>query len=722
MAEASRLDARASRKALAITCTAAVIAGAAYYLCVRLTRRRVPKKPQEAFCQVLADNSDAPFRHLPAGEGGRQGVGEHPYASTIAVLLKEPAAEPAARTHRSANPQRVEDSPWQWIGTVEDLRRVASLLMAARRIAVDVEHNALRSYQGLTCLLQISTGEVDYLVDTLALHDHMHWLRPVMADPKIEKILHGAVNDVLWLQRDFHIYLVNVFDTEKACQVLGKDSRSLGHLLLTYCQVHADKSLQQADWRVRPLPPHLLLYARTDVHYLPFIADQLLAELLDAGDMQPSSSTQPSALQRARERSQLVTLTLYAKDTAEEVCAAAAASLLRRQANQAGASGTAAHRRGGEVLRDCVHALCCWRDSAARQADEGVPYIMQDSLLLLLAEQRPASTAALVELLAAHEAWEGAGTADRRAAHRAKQEYILTHAAEVVQLLQQASDGQRPWPGGEAAQVWPPRPQKHQASQEERQAALHRKRVQKFSAHSPVYENCKMLSMDGELLCYCDKRKLLWYETRGLADRICDDPATIQLRFAHKTGDQMQGFGAFYAQSKINRCVGCGEEGHYLRYRVVPSCYRRNFPVYLKSHRSHDIVLLCVDCHERASQAAERLKKQLAAEYGVPLLPPLGPPLVPTLPQHLASSSAPDAQQQEQLLSQAARPANRVVAAALERGGDDELNDLITRFRHCFLDAVKPLHLPQQWNVQHRARREFGEHSVYRAQPNMPST
>ena len=71
-----------------------------------------------------------------------------------------------------------------------------------------------------------------------------------------------------------------------------------------------------------------------------------------------------------------------------------------------------------------------------------------------------------------------------------------------------------------------------------------------------------------------------------------------------------------------NRCVGCGESGHYLRYHIVPSCYRRHFPLPLKSHRSHDIVLLCIDCHEQAHRAAERLKRCVSAEMGVPLLPP----------------------------------------------------------------------------------------------------
>lgn len=37
---------------------------------------------------------------------------------------------------------------------------------------------------------------------------------------------------------------------------------------------------------------------------------------------------------------------------------------------------------------------------------------------------------------------------------------------------------------------------------------------------------------------------------------------------------------------------------------------------------SHDVVLLCVACHELAQQAAEKLKQQLATECNVPLQPP----------------------------------------------------------------------------------------------------
>ena len=57
-------------------------------------------------------------------------------------------------------------------------------------------------------------------MDALALHDYLGpALNPIFSDPNIVKVLHGCANDVVWLQRDFHLYLVNVFDTEKAAQV-----------------------------------------------------------------------------------------------------------------------------------------------------------------------------------------------------------------------------------------------------------------------------------------------------------------------------------------------------------------------------------------------------------------------------------------------------------------------------------------------------------------------
>ncbi|KAK2997159.1 hypothetical protein RJ639_025690 [Escallonia herrerae] len=142
--------------------------------------------------------------------------------------------------------------------------------------------------------------------------------------------------------------------------------------------------------------------------------------------------------------------------------------------------------------------------------------------------------------------------------------------------------------------------------------------VQKFSCKSPVYHNCRIYANDGRLLCYCDRRKLEWYLRRDLAKLVEENPPAIMLLFEPK-GFPEDEDNNFYTNSKKNICVGCGEGNHYLRYRVIPSCYRIHFPEHLKSHRSHDIVLLCVDCHEVAHAAAEKYKKQISAEFGIPL-------------------------------------------------------------------------------------------------------
>ena len=38
-----------------------------------------------------------------------------------------------------------------------------------KALAVDLEHHQMRSFQGLTCLMQLSTRRRDWVVDTLAL-------------------------------------------------------------------------------------------------------------------------------------------------------------------------------------------------------------------------------------------------------------------------------------------------------------------------------------------------------------------------------------------------------------------------------------------------------------------------------------------------------------------------------------------------------------------------
>lgn len=49
--------------------------------------------------------------------------------------------------------------------------------------------------------------------------------------------------DVIWLQRDFGVYVVGLFDTHQAAKVLKLGRLSLKHLLMRYCHVDTDKKL-----------------------------------------------------------------------------------------------------------------------------------------------------------------------------------------------------------------------------------------------------------------------------------------------------------------------------------------------------------------------------------------------------------------------------------------------------------------------------------------------
>jgi ribonuclease D len=81
--------------------------------------------------------------------------------------------------------------PIELVQSPEQLARLASTLRSQPRIAVDTESNSLYAYTERVCLIQISTPKVDYLVDPLALAD-LSPLRPILANPRIEKVFHAA--------------------------------------------------------------------------------------------------------------------------------------------------------------------------------------------------------------------------------------------------------------------------------------------------------------------------------------------------------------------------------------------------------------------------------------------------------------------------------------------------------------------------------------------------
>jgi exosome complex exonuclease RRP6 len=277
---------------------------------------------------------------------------------------------------RPAEPAAFVDTPEGLEAMVAHLVEATSTDDAScRMVAVDVEAHSEHSFQGLTCLVQISSTERDFLVDTLALGpQELSPLNDILTDPSIVKLLHGCDRDIVWLQRCCGLYLVNVFDTGQAARTLQLQSFGLAHLLTSMAGVVPDKSMQRADWRRRPLPAAMLGYAAEDTRHLIPIAQRLINRLVAEGG--------GAAVERVLGASRELCMQTYT---------------FQRYRGGPAARDLAA--RAGLRLSDsqgrALTALSDWRDLLARARDEAPHQILPKRALLRLAEALPTSLATL---------------------------------------------------------------------------------------------------------------------------------------------------------------------------------------------------------------------------------------------------------------------------------------------------------------------------------------
>jgi ribonuclease D len=165
-----------------------------------------------------------------------------------------------------------------WVDTPRTLADMLERLRDQPALAVDTESNSLHAYQEQVCLIQISIPGADYLVDSLVLDD-LSPLGAILADPTVEKVLHGADYDLIGLDRDFGFRVAGLFDTMWASRVLGWPKHSLAALLEEHFDIRLNKRYQRANWGLRPLPQDQLEYAVLDSHYLLPLRDLQMAEL-----------------------------------------------------------------------------------------------------------------------------------------------------------------------------------------------------------------------------------------------------------------------------------------------------------------------------------------------------------------------------------------------------------------------------------------------------------
>lgn len=259
--------------------------------------------------------------------------------------------------------------PPVWVSQPGELKHLADELRTQPRAAVDTESNSLHAYREQVCLIQISTPQHDYLIDSIALTD-LEPLTPFFANPRTEKVFHAAEYDVICLHRDYGFRFYSLFDTVIAARILGHKVIGLGDLLAEYFKVEVNKQFQKSNWGKRPLTSEQVDYARLDTHYLIDLRDILEKEL--------------------REKNLLE----LAQEDFKRACQPANGNGKTPRASWERIGG---HQDLSPRQLSILNELCICREEIAEQLDRPVFKVISDDLLLSMAHIMPDSAKGLDE-------------------------------------------------------------------------------------------------------------------------------------------------------------------------------------------------------------------------------------------------------------------------------------------------------------------------------------
>ena len=197
-------------------------------------------------------------------------------------------AEPLDPAPEQDLPEVIEvpDRGYEYVTDAAGLAEAVADLAASPVLGVDIESDSFYSYRERCCLVQVTgVGTVDYVLDPLRLDD-MSPFAPLMEDPEVVKIFHGADYDVVSIKRDFGCSVINIFDTMIAAQATGHDRFGLNDLVGRYFGEKLNKKYQRHDWSSRPLRPEHLDYARNDSRFLPELRRILIEQAEERSRME----------------------------------------------------------------------------------------------------------------------------------------------------------------------------------------------------------------------------------------------------------------------------------------------------------------------------------------------------------------------------------------------------------------------------------------------------
>jgi ribonuclease D len=268
----------------------------------------------------------------------------------------------------------------EWrLASSDDVAEAAAAARERGRLGIDTEFMSEGRYRALLCLAQVvvDASSVDdgsiILIDALNPID-VTPLTDLLADSRVEVVLHAGRQDVAILRRTWSTELRNVFDTQIAAGFAGASAQSgYANLLSQLLGRRLGKTASYTRWDARPLSDEQLRYAAEDVAHLLELADRLQTQLQKTG-----------RLEWAREECRRLESATDERDPD---------SVWERLP------------RIGQLdprSRAVARALAAWRERTAAAEDRPVGSVLADQTLVELAKRQPSTPEALGHIRGLH--------------------------------------------------------------------------------------------------------------------------------------------------------------------------------------------------------------------------------------------------------------------------------------------------------------------------------
>jgi ribonuclease D len=265
------------------------------------------------------------------------------------------------------------------LGISSDIVELAELARASGRLCIDTEFMGEGRYRTLLCLVQVAVETDDGLrievLDPLDGGPDPAPLADVLADPRVEIVMHAGRQDVALLRRVWETDITNLFDTQLAAGFAGLRAQ-LGYeaLLHELLGVRLAKSASFTRWDARPLSAEQIDYARDDVRHLLEATSALQSRLAELGRL----------------------------DWAREECSALARATDERDPDVIFARLPRVNSLDPK-LRAIARELVEWREETARAQDRPIPAVLSDAALIEVAKRRPSAIGQLEQIRGINE-------------------------------------------------------------------------------------------------------------------------------------------------------------------------------------------------------------------------------------------------------------------------------------------------------------------------------